>query len=56
MVDKVALGQVFSEYLTSPYSSSSINWDWYNRPNSADVSSELGLSPPICTFADNISV
>jgi hypothetical protein len=34
VVDKVALGQVFSEYFCFPQSSSSIVWGWYNRPNS----------------------
>jgi hypothetical protein len=45
VVDKVALGQVFSEYGSvfqfalqiapqSSSSSSAIIWDWYNKPNS----------------------
>jgi hypothetical protein len=54
-VDKVALGQVFSEYFgfplpifippISPQSPSSIIWGWYNRPVVAAVPSGLSLTP-----------
>jgi hypothetical protein len=55
VVDKVALGQVFSEYFgfpcqssfppISPQSPSSIIWGWYNRPIVAAVPSGLSLTP-----------
>jgi hypothetical protein len=55
LVDKVALGQVFSEVLRfplpifipliSPQSPSSIIWGWYNTPVVAAVPSELSLTP-----------
>jgi hypothetical protein len=46
VVDKVALGQVFSEYFDFPYQSSfhqllhnqpHLIWGWYNRPEVAAV-------------------
>jgi hypothetical protein len=55
VVDKVALGQVFSQYFgfplprippTAPHSSYSIIWDWYNRPDSGLSSSGLGSTSP----------
>jgi hypothetical protein len=50
VVDKVALGQVFSEYFIPlpifiPQSPSSIIWGWYNRPVVAAVPSGLSLTP-----------
>jgi hypothetical protein len=55
VVDKVALGQVFSEYFgfpmpifippISPQSPLSIIWGWYNRPVVAAVPSGLSLTP-----------
>jgi hypothetical protein len=50
VVDKVALGQVFSEYSifippTAPQPSSSNIWGWYNRPVVAAVPSGLSLTP-----------
>jgi hypothetical protein len=52
VVDKVALGQVLSEYLSFPYippiaaqSPSSIIWGWYNRPIVAAVY-QVDLVPP----------
>jgi hypothetical protein len=57
VVDKVALGQVFSEYFgfllpifippIAPQSSSSIIWVLYNKPEMAAVPSGLGPTPPI---------
>jgi hypothetical protein len=56
VVDKVALGQVFSEYFCflpifsppiAPQSLSSIIWGWYNRPIVAAVPSGLSLTPLI---------
>jgi hypothetical protein len=57
VVDKVALGQVFSEYFGFPCqssfyqllqkSSSSIIWGLYNRPEVAAVPSGLSPIPPI---------
>jgi hypothetical protein len=56
-VDKVALGQVFSEYFGFPCqslfhqllqkSTSSIIWGLYNRPEVAAVPSGLSPTPPI---------
>jgi hypothetical protein len=47
-LDKVALGQVFSEYFgfpcQSPSSPSSVIWGWYNRPVVATVPSGLILT------------
>jgi hypothetical protein len=51
VMDKVALGQVFSEYFCFPCQSSfhqsppSIIWGWYNRPVLAAVPSGLSLTP-----------
>jgi hypothetical protein len=53
MVDKVALGQVFSECLGFPVNLHStsystitiIIWGWYNRPVVAAVPSGLSLTP-----------
>jgi hypothetical protein len=55
VVDKVALGWVFSEYFgfpqpifipsIAPQSPSSIIWGWYNRPVVAAVPSGLSLTP-----------
>jgi hypothetical protein len=59
LIDKVALGQVFSEYFGFPLpifippivpqssssSSSSVIWGWYNRPVMAAVPSGLSLAP-----------
>jgi hypothetical protein len=51
VVDKVALGKVFSEYFGFPCQSlfhqspSSIIWGWYNRPVVASVPSGLSLTP-----------
>jgi hypothetical protein len=55
VVNKVALGQVFSEYFglslpifiqpTAPQSSSSITWGWYNRQVMATVPSGLSITP-----------
>jgi hypothetical protein len=56
VVDKVALGQVFSDYFgfpplpifippISPQSPSPIVWGWYNRPVVAAVPSGLSLTP-----------
>jgi hypothetical protein len=55
VVDKVALGQVFSEYFRfslpifippiAPQSPSSIIWRWYSRPVVAAVPSGLSLTP-----------
>jgi hypothetical protein len=57
VVDKVALGQVLSEYFGFPYqssfqqiapqSSSSIIWGLYNRPEVAAVPNGLSSTPPI---------
>jgi hypothetical protein len=57
VVDKVALGQVFSEYFGFPCQSSfhqfhhkspsSIIWGWYNRPVVAAVPRGLSLTPLI---------
>jgi hypothetical protein len=54
LVNKVALGQVFSDYFgfpclifippISPQSPSSIIWGWYNRPVVAAVPSGLSLT------------
>jgi hypothetical protein len=47
VVDKVALGQVFSEYFIppiAPQSPSSILWGWYSRPVVAAVPSGLSLT------------
>jgi hypothetical protein len=56
MVDKMALGQVFSEYFAFPCKFSfhrllhnhhhHLVWGWYNRPNSGRSTSELSLTPP----------
>jgi hypothetical protein len=49
VVDKVVLGQVFSEYFgftcKSSFHQSSIIWGWYNRPVLAAVPSVLSLTP-----------
>jgi hypothetical protein len=57
VVEKVALGQVFSEYFGFPCqssfhqllqkSSSSINWGLHNRPEVAAVPRDLSPTPPI---------
>jgi hypothetical protein len=55
VVDKVALGQVFSEYFGFPANPHSTNCSitiiiiirgWYNRPTVATVPSGLSLTPP----------
>jgi hypothetical protein len=56
VVDKVALGQVFSEYFgfllpifilpITPQSPSPIIWGWYNRPEVAAVPSGTSWTPP----------
>jgi hypothetical protein len=56
VVDKVALGNVFSKYFGFPFQSSfhqllhnhhHVIWGWYNRPIVATVRSGLSLTPPI---------
>jgi hypothetical protein len=51
VVDKEALGQVFSEYFAIfippifPQSPTPIIWDWYNRPVSGRSTKILSLIP-----------